>query len=251
VAPIAILLSHEADLARLARTRPEVLPLASVIGDSSYDRLVASLPLRDFYKRALGAGPGRQLVVVASTADMRPSAEGPCELLRRVVADLPADEYHVLALLQPDLVPRRRLGRSAALRSGLSFLPPEADWRAPLVAADWIIGDAGPVAPYGAVTGAPVLLYGVQNEDVEGGSSLGELVKVAPRLASRHSIRTQLRRVAKKHRPDQYQKVIERITSEPGRCNRILRKLMYRMLDLPQPPTIPTTDPVSPPFRIE
>jgi hypothetical protein len=94
-------------------------------------------------------------------------------------------------------------------------------------------------------------LYSQQKKDYGPDSSLGELAKVAPRLTSRHSTRTQLRKVAKKHRPDHYQRVIERITSEPERSNRIVRRLLYRTLGLSQPATIPSTDPVSPPFRIE
>jgi hypothetical protein len=251
VTPAAILLSHEAERSRLAHARPEILPRVSVIGDSSYDRLVASLPLRDFYRRALGVGPGQRLVVVAVTPSMRSASIRPYVLLRRIVAELPASEYYVLALFHPDLTPSRRTGLSAGLRHGLSLMPPEADWRAPIVAADYIIGDYGPVAPYGAVTGTPVLLFGRPNDDFGPDSSLGELAKVAPRLTSRHSIRTQLRKVAKKHRPDHYQRVIERITSEPERSNRIVRRLLYRTLGLSQPATIPSTDPVSPPFRIE
>ncbi|HEU5160757.1 MAG TPA: hypothetical protein VFU43_27415 [Streptosporangiaceae bacterium] len=249
--PAAILLTHEAERTRLARAHPDLLPLATVTGDSSYDRLVASLPLRDFYRRALGVGAGRKLVVVASTSGLRASSARAYALLRRVVADLPAREYHVLALFPADMTPSRRSGLSASLRHGLSLMPPEADWRAPLVAADWIISDYGPVAPYGAVAGTPVLLYGRPSDDFDANSSLGELAKVAPRLSARRSTRTQLRRAARKYRSDHHQRVIGRITSEPERCNRILRRLLYRTLGLPQPATIPTTDPVSPPFRID
>jgi hypothetical protein len=250
-ASAAILVAHEAERSRLARARPELLPAISVIGDSSYDRMVASLPLRDFYRRALGVAPGKKLVVMASTPDVRSSSIRPHALLRRVVAELPASDYHVLALFHPDLTPSRRIGLSTSLHHGLSLMPPEADWRAPLVAADCIISDHGPVAPYGAVTGAPVLLFGRSHEDFDADSILGELVKVAARLSSRQSIRSQLRRAIKKYRPDHYQQVIERITSEPERSNRILRRLLYRALGLTQPLTIPSTDPVSPPFRIE
>jgi hypothetical protein len=247
----AILLSHVFERDRLARARPEILPLATMVGDSSYDRMVASLPLRDFYRRALGVGPSQKLVVVASTPELRSPSIRPYVLLRRVVAELPADEYHVLALFHPDLVPCRRTGLPASLRHGLSLMPPEADWRAPLVAADYLISDYGPMAPYGAVAGVPVLLFGRPNDDFDPDSSLGELGKIAPRVTSRHLIRTQLRKALKKYRPDHYQRVVERITSEPERCNRVLRRALYRTLGLVQPSTIPRTDPVSPPFRIE
>lgn len=39
-------------------------------------------------------------------------------------------------------------------------MPPEADWRAALVAADWIVGPPGPVTRYGTIIGVPVLVTG-------------------------------------------------------------------------------------------
>jgi hypothetical protein len=241
--PTSIVLSHESEVVRLARAYPETLPVTMVAGDPTYDRLTVSLPLRDFYRRALGVGPRQQLVVVIAR---RPWA-AQADLLSRLPAELPAEEYRVIALFPPDS--GTGVDLADCLRRGLRILPPEGDWRAALVAADWIIDD-GAVGPYGVITGVPVLLSGVHG-DIAPDSALAELMRVAPQLSPHRPIRAQLHEAAVRHRPDRHQSVLERITSEPGRFNRNIRSLMYRLLGLRQPLSIPTTDPVSPPFHLD
>ena len=240
--PAAIVLSHEAELARLGRRFPETLPITTVAGDPTYDRLTASMPLRGFYRRVLDVGPHRKLVVVGARCPRTDHTE----LLARLAAELPPHRYHVLALFPPG---QDRWGTGAydRLPRVVSALPPEDDWRAALVAADWIIDD-GAVGPYGAIIGVPVLLSGVQ--DAEPGSALAELALVAPRLSPHRPIETQLHEAALRHRPAHHRAVLERITSQPGRFNRNMRSLIYRRLGLRQPLSIPRADPVSPPCRI-
>ncbi|TDE37233.1 hypothetical protein E1289_04710 [Actinomadura sp. 6K520] len=217
---------------------------AVVVGDSDHDRLVASLPLRDFYRRALGVA-GRGLVAVALPA----AGTGPCtrcrslDVVRRLLAELPPDLYQVLALPEPgaDRCPGGP-GLAGLLRDGLGLMPPEADWRAALVAADWILGPPGPVTRLGTLTGAPVLVTGPPAGDA--------LRLCAVRLAAHRPVRSQLAEAAARWRPERVRPVVERITSEPGRFDRNMRSLMYGLLRLPQPATIPVADPVSPPFRI-
>lgn len=237
-----IVLSHEAELARLGRRAPETLPITRVVGDPTYDRLSVSMPLRDFYRRVLGIGPHQKLVAVGARCPRTDHTQ----LLAWLAAELPAQRYHIVALFPPDQG-SWGTGVPDGLRRRVSALPPEDDWRAGLAAADWIIDD-GAIGPYGAITGAPVLLSGVQNADP--GSALAELALVAPRLSPHRPIAPQLHEAALRHRPDRHQAVLERITSEPGRFNRNMRSLIYRRLKLRQPLSIPTTDPVSPPFRI-
>lgn len=221
--PAALVLAHQAELSWL---RPELRPVATVAGDPAYDRLMASLPLRDFYRRALGVAAGQKLVVVTSAV--------PGGLL----GDLPGDMYRVLALS-----PSARGSRWAGL-------PPGADWRVPVVAADWIIGDRGPFLPYGAAAGVPVLLSGAGG-DIAPSSAAAELARVAPRLCRSRPLRVQLDEVAEAYSAEAYRSAVERITSEPGRFGRNTRRLMYRLLGLPQPATIPVADPVAPPFQLD
>ena len=67
VVPAAILLAHQDRLVQLRRSCHEAVPAAVVAGDPCHDRLVASLPLRDAYRRALGVRDDQKLILVTST----------------------------------------------------------------------------------------------------------------------------------------------------------------------------------------
>jgi hypothetical protein len=136
------------------------------------------------------------------------------------------------------------------LRRGLSLVPPEADWRAVLAAADFVIGDHGSLSTYGAVTGVPVLLGGFPGSDVNPESAQALLGAAAPRITSRGSLRRQLLRAAEDFTPGRYRAVVERITSEPGRFDRNMQRLIYRLLRLRRPATVPYPRPVPAPFLI-
>jgi hypothetical protein len=256
VVPAAIVLPHEAERTRLARTCPEALPAAVVVGDPCHDRLIASLPFRELYRRALGAHPGQKLVVVTSTWGPRSLFGARDNLISRLMNELPRDEYRVLAVLHPNVWTGHGTWQVRAwladhLRNGLSLMPPDTEWRAALVAADWIIGDYGSVALYGTVAGVPVLHTDLPGKEVDPSSAIPEFAKVTPRVSSRRSMLIQLAKAKAEYEPDRYQNVVSRITSEPGKFNRNMRQLMYRLIGLRQPATIPTTDPVSPPFLLE
>lgn len=233
-APAVFTYAHRLD-------RPPDAGEGHVIGDSDHDRLVASLPLRDFYRRALGVGGRRGLLVVALpvSGGAEPCVRcGPLDVVRRLLAELPPDRYSVLGVPEPGPAP---CGLAVHLRDGLGLMPPEADWRAALVAADWIIGPPGPVTRYGAITGVPLIVTGPPP---------GDALRLAGRLARHRAVLPQLAEAAARWRPDRADPVVSRITSEPGRFDRNVRSLMYGLLRLPQPATIPVADPVSPPFRI-
>src|SRR5579884_1776965 len=143
--PSTLVLAHEEERDRLASSCPQALPAAVVVGDPCYDRIAASRSRRYAYRDALGVPPGCRLVTVASTW-------GPASLLGlapdlpgRLVAELPRDEYQVIVLAHPNAWFGH--GRwqitawlTGALRGGLGLVPPEADWRAVLVASDVVIG---------------------------------------------------------------------------------------------------------------
>ncbi|MFC4053548.1 hypothetical protein ACFOY4_27995 [Actinomadura syzygii] len=225
-----------------------------VVGDATHDRLVASLPLRDFYRRALGVGERARLAVVALPDATLPCAGGRCrsgdvarrlDVVRRLLGGA-ASGYHVLGVPEPGpgAWDAGVAGLAAHLRDGLRLLPPDADWRAALVAADWIVGAPGPVTRYGTLVGVPVLLD-------DAGPGTGEEWDGAVRLVPDRPVAVQLAEAAARWRPERVRPVAERITSAPGRFDRNMRRLMYGLLRLPQPATIPVADPVPPPYRIE
>jgi hypothetical protein len=253
VVPSAIALAHQRELGRLARSCPEALPVAEVVGDPVHDRLVASTAERPAYRRALGARDDRDLVVVTSTWGKRSLFGRDAGLLRRMLIELPRDRYRVAALFHPNVwfghgAWQIRNWLADCVADGLALVPPEADWRGALVAADHIIGDHGSVAVYGTVTGASVLLVGDAGDDVDPESAGGVLAASAPRLHPGEPVASQLRKATAGHDPRHHAAVTKRLTSAPGRFDRRMRRLMYRLMQLPQPPTIPRNDPVPPPF---
>jgi hypothetical protein len=255
VVPSAIVLSHTAELARLSRACPEARPAAIVVGDPCYDRLAVSMANRPEYRQALAVGPRQKLVAVSSTWGPESLFARRSDLLRRLLAELPEEEFRVVALLHPNVwfghgIWQVRSWLADNLRCGLSLLPPWEDWRAVLAAADWVIGDHGSATLYGAATGVPVLLAGYPAHDVDPESAMAELAAIAPRINRRGTLRAQLAKVAAEFQPDRYLRLDGLITSAPGRFDRNMWQLMYRLLDLRRPATVPTATPVPVPSLI-
>ncbi|MQA95369.1 MAG: hypothetical protein GEV11_12230 [Streptosporangiales bacterium] len=252
VVPASIVLAHDSERVRLARSCPEAMPAASVVGDPTYDRLVVSRPLREVYRRALEVAPGRRLIVVTSTWGPNSLFAVRHDLLERLTAEASAEGHRVVAMFHPNvwfghgpLQVESWLAQSR--RQGLVLIPPDTDWRGAMVAADWVVGDHGSATVYGAVTGAPVLVTGSSPDDVDPVSPASRLAAHAPRLDDGAPLLPQLHRAAAEHTPDRLRPVVEHITSEPGRFNRNMRRVIYRLLGLSTPASIPITEPVAPP----
>jgi hypothetical protein len=189
-------------------------------------------------------------VVVTSTWGTKSLFGRHAELLRRLSAELPGDRYRLAALLHPNVwfghgVWQIRAWLDDCLRRGLVLVPPEADWRGALVAADHIVCDHGSVAVYGTVTGAPILLTGTAGDDVDQESAGGVLAATAQLLNPDEPLTAQLASGARC--PADYAAVVDRLTSAPGRFAPNMRRLIYRELRLTQPRSIPRIDPVPAP----
>ncbi|MEU6481170.1 hypothetical protein ABZ858_30715, partial [Streptomyces sp. NPDC047017] len=216
----ATVLSHPEQLERLSEYCPEAAPTAVLGGDPCYDRILAALPQRDRFRRALGVGPGQRLIVVNSTWSARSLFGGPPGdqdrttadqgrttgvqgrtkgadgtetgdllpwLLSRLARDLPADEYRTTAVLHPNIWHGHGPGQvrawlDHARQAGLDLIPPLDGWRQALIAADCVIGDHGSVTYYAASIGVPVLLGAFPEETLDPHSPVAALVRAAPRL---------------------------------------------------------------------
>jgi hypothetical protein len=255
VVPAAVVLSDQADLAVLSRQCPEALPVATVVGDPCYDRLLASLPLREAYRHALGVTRSQQLIVVASTWGQRSLFGQYAALLDRILRDLPAGSARVVALLHPNVWSGHGSWQVKAwladcAHRGMMLLSPAADWRGALAAADLMVGDQGSVTVYGAAAGVPVLLAGFADDEVDRTSAAALLAAAAPRLLACESLAGQFRRAAAGHERGRYERVAARITSEPGRFGLNMQRLMYGLLRL-TPATRPATVPADLPFLVK
>ncbi|MER5986424.1 hypothetical protein [Streptomyces sp. NPDC001787] len=252
VVPKSLALAHHDDLAELARSCPEALPAAEVVGDASHDRITVSLPLRERYRRAMGLRPGQRLLLVSSTWGTGSSFNRLDALLPRLLTELPPEEYRIALLVHPNVWSghghwQMYAWLEAFRQRGIAVVPPEADWRAALIAADWLIGDHGSVTLYATLTRARILLARFPEADVNPRSPGAELAGAAPALSPAHPLTEQLAYAAAEYPAAEYARIAARISSVPGEFNQRMRALLYRVLGLGQPAFAPVTRPLPPP----
>ncbi|MEV7867854.1 hypothetical protein AB0P17_17515 [Streptomyces sp. NPDC088124] len=256
----AMVLSHPEQAARLRAACPEAAPTAVLAGDPCFDRLLAAVPYRERFRRALGVHEGQRLVLLTST--WNPDSlfgDGGAEdvlpaLLPRLTAELPADEYRSAAVLHPNIWHGHGPGQirawlDRARRGGLALVDPLEGWRQALIAADVIIGDAGSVTYYGAALRTPVLLGAASAEGLDAGSPVAAFVRQAPRLAPHAPLRSQLEALlgAGERRPSAPAAEpgpAELVSSVPGAAAALLRRHFYGVIGIPEPAEPALLDPL-------
>ncbi|MFY1671314.1 hypothetical protein ACN27G_15300 [Plantactinospora sp. WMMB334] len=252
--PAMVALSHRDVIEVLARQCPQAVPVAAVVGDLCLDRLVATAPHRDEYRRSLDVGDGRTLVAVSSTW-------GPESLMARwwrtlvdLLDGLPPDAYAVRLVMHPGVWchGRRQIlsWLRRQLRSGLRVVEPTT-WRGLVTAADVVIGDHGSATTYAAAAGTPVLRACSPLGCVAPGSATERLARAAPTLTAGQPLPVQIRAAARASREGAYLPVASAVTSEPGRAARLLQAQMYRLLALSVPSEGCEVRQVGPPVLVE
>ncbi|WP_410604317.1 hypothetical protein [Amycolatopsis sp. lyj-90] len=233
----SIVLVHDREMDVLAETCPRAVPAAVVAGDIALDRLTASLPFRDHYRRCLGVPDDRRLVVVTSTWSDRSAFGRHPDLFERVLDELPPDRFRVLGVLHPQIWSHHgawqiRSWLADSLRAGLTLLRPEGSWRAALIAADHVIGDYGSVTGYASGIGKPVLLAVDGTQPLLPGTPSAVIAEKAPRWDPHLPLVPQL---GEAESPGLADRVRASLSSRPGRAGSILRTEMYRLLGLAEP----------------
>ncbi|WP_163566925.1 hypothetical protein [Fodinicola feengrottensis] len=252
-----IVLADESARDRLREAAPGLADQAVIYGDPSFDQLVASLPQRASYRRTLGVSSMQKLVVVASTWGTSSLFAEHFDLVQRLLAVLPFDEYQVCLVPHPNtwewhgpFQVERWLG--GALDRGLLLIPPLGGQQATLVAADVVIGDHGSATSYAAALGHPVLRVPSQAP-----------TDIAPAEvnAGRHAASEQLDPAGDLHR--QVETAIKRSATRSSvattnirtpeaaiKSGKELRSTLYQMLELDapaapwQPEPVPAPQPV-------
>lgn len=253
VVPSAIVLPHRDWLPQLERSCPEAMPAAVIAGDPTYDRLAASLALRDRYRRALGVRDGMKLLVVSSTWGPESLLGRHPEVIPRLVAELPRDEYRIAVIAHPNVWHwhgswQVRAWYAECVRKGVALLPPEEGWRATLVAGDRLLGDHGSVTYYGAAIGLPTLLGAYPDDAIDPDSQVALLGRTAPRLRWAEPTARQWEDADSAWSAGFGEVLRERVTSVPGESGRIIRREMYRLMGLTEPPgPSPRPEPVADP----
>ncbi|MBO2456248.1 hypothetical protein [Actinomadura violacea] len=218
-----------------------------VAGDPCFDRLAASVPWRDRYRAALGLRGGQRLVVATSTWGEGSLVGRRPELMARLLAELPADEYRVAAVIHPNAWHepgpwQLRAWLADCRRAGMLLIPPREGWRAALVASDAVVGDHGSVTLYAAALGRPVFLGAFPREGVAAGTAMAGLGEESAFLDDAR-IREQLGSAVS----GSGAKVADAVFAEQGRSAEILRSAAYRLMRLDPPPRRVRVLPVPPP----
>lgn len=231
--------SHPGQEAQLVATHPQAEGATVLTGDPCYDRLLASLPQRHAYLRALQVEPGQRLVVVSSTWGPTSLIAREPELPARLLADLPLDEYRVAVVLHPNVWSAHgawqiRTLQAAALEAGLVIVPPTRGWQAALVSASAVVGDHGSVTLYGAALDRPTLL-GAFGDEAVAGTAGAELGLHAPRLDRSRPLRAQIEQLIEDHEPGRWGWIAERAFAEQGQAMDRLRTVVYGLLGLAEP----------------
>ncbi|QNP71068.1 translation initiation factor 2 [Streptomyces roseirectus] len=253
-APIALhAMAHPDQVARLRAAGTGAASRARVVGDPTLDRLLASRPLRDRYRAALGTG-SRRLLVLTSTWGPESLLHRRPDLPAELAAELPYDEYQLALVVHPN--EHSRLGAydlaerlAPAFDAGLVLAAPREEWAAVLVAADALVTDHGSTALYFAGSAAddrPVVGVGSGGPELIPGSPMDELLRSVPVLGRGQEIR----RALDAYRPGAARHAAEAAFAFPGRALERLRAELYGLLGLtPAAATSPRLLPSPAPAR--
>jgi hypothetical protein len=237
----------------LARYLPEAAQVAVVGGDPCYDRLAASLHLRQAFRRSLGVRD-RKLVAVTSTWGAGSLLENRPGILSELARQLPSSEYCLAAIVHPNAWSwhgplQVRAWCAEAVRRGVILVDPDDGWRAVLAAADCLIGDHGSVTAYGAAVGAPVLFGSLPTRHIMPGSPPARLGEMAPSLHP-GPLAAQVEGVIGNWSGEYGAVMRACLTDVPGQSATILRRVMYELMGLPEPSEAPCVRPVPAPHAI-
>ncbi|WP_075741743.1 hypothetical protein [Actinoalloteichus fjordicus] len=243
---VTLAITHPDQAEQLAAASPATVGRTALIGDTSHDAVLGSVGRRDRYRELLGVSPARRLLVVSSTWGEQSLLGTRPELLDRLLAELPVDEYRVAAVVHPNAWTWHggwQLDQwlDSAMRAGLLLLPPTRGWHAALVAADLLIGDHGSVSLYGATVGRPVLLAAFGTEVVPG-TPLAEFGRTADRLDPATGLREQVDKAMAVHDPLRFRPLADAAFAAPGRAVDLLRTLCHELLSLAEPAAEPVLD---------
>ncbi|MET9632702.1 hypothetical protein ABZX92_35135, partial [Lentzea sp. NPDC006480] len=214
----AIALSHQDELSVLTESCPEAVDTAVVAGDICLDRMRASLPFRDQYRRTLGVRPDETLVTISSTWTTE-STFAKCPALYRELPRI----AKVAVVLHPYIwtVHGAWQVRSWLANCDVIVVPPEAGWQATMIASDVVVGDHGSTTQYAAAISRRMLLATLP--EVRKGSLAHALGEVVPIYAGELDEAVTAPGFA------------GLISSRLDRAGIILRRTMYRLLGMPEP----------------
>ncbi|GAA4410011.1 hypothetical protein ACFQV2_31410 [Actinokineospora soli] len=232
IIPTRIALHTDADLRLIAGRCPEARSRAFIAGDPCLDRMLASRPLRERYRAAMGASPGQDLVLLTSTWSPESAFGRHPDLPARLVDEFPA--ARVGLVLHPNVwavhgASAIRGWLSRALTRGLVVVPPERGWQGAVLAADVVVGDHGSTTAYALAVGARVALAAAPVDNLRRGSVSDQVRRMATTLDHGSPLAPQLARAAA------VPAFAGVLSSRIGEAHARLREAVYQPLGLPEP----------------
>ncbi|MGH8879275.1 MAG: hypothetical protein ACRD0P_18350, partial [Stackebrandtia sp.] len=218
---------------------PAIEKRSSIAGDPVAQQLRDHADLRDDYRAALGLLPEQKLVVVASTWGPGSISGQSLDLPRRLVAELPADEYRVAAIFHHNVVMhdgfedlQRRL--HSAVESGLILMPPEDSWQATVIAADCVLGDHGSMLFYSADM-APVAVAAYDPTAYPQDGPAAAMVDAVSHLNFGMPLRPQVDRLLAAPRLEAVRTIVDSTIDHKKDAAAEFRTKMYETMGLPEP----------------
>ena len=240
-----VALAHLRQAAAVASEQPEVE--MAIVGDPCLDRLHASQPQRELYRRALGLLDTQRLIVVSSTWGPDSVLGVAPDVGQRLAAELPADLYRVALIVHPhvwtthgawQVTAWMKRAREAGV---LAMAPWQNAWRSALVASDAVIHDHGSVALYAAALGKPLLALPLRSASIRPDSAIDRLGLLVPKLDLTSPLRPQVDEVIDAGPSPSYADIGEQVSSAHGEALKLHRDLIYRLISLEPPPHQPRT----------
>ncbi|WP_223208122.1 hypothetical protein, partial [Actinopolyspora erythraea] len=245
--PASVCLTHHDQLELLPPGNASLRSRARVVGDPCFDRLRASLPSRKRYRDAMGVGD-RELVVLTSTWGSRALFARRPELPRELVGALPSETHAVALVLHPNVWDWHGSWQiehwtRRARDAGLVLVPPDRGWKAALVAADTVVADHGSLGLYAAALGKRLLLGSFGVREVIADTPRHELGRRGEHLGDDAELAAQIAAAAP---VPEHEKLAAETFAHQDRAAGELRRALYELLELPEPPWRATARPVDP-----
>lgn len=227
-----------------------------VIGDLVMDKLINyRQQQRRRFRRELGVGR-RKLILISSTWGPWSTYAKAEWAIRRLVADLPSNEYAVALVLHNNIWYGHSkfeicLHLRDEIAAGLLIIDPTT-WQSALVAADLVVGDHGSVTTgYAVGMKLPVLIAADGTPELDPASPYTALHAALPRLCDAKPLREQVDRAIAEHAPDQWKQHSDRLFALPGEGLKAAANALRRLLDLPPFTENPRIGPMEPPMIVD
>ncbi|MEU3895827.1 translation initiation factor 2 [Streptomyces sp. NPDC045251] len=234
--------AHPDQVTRIASGDPQAAERAKVVGDPTLERVLASRPLRERYRAALGTG-SRRLVVLASTWGPESLLGQRPDLPAELAARLSYDTHQLAMVIHPN--EHSRLGTyelterlAPALDAGMILVRPHEEWASVLIAGDVLVTDHGSTALYYcAAQDRPVVSVYEGGDELIPGTPMDQLLSRVPRLESAAALEQALLG----YRPGTAEEVAQTAFAHRGRALNLLRAELYNLLGMK-----PSTSPCAP-----